>query len=1157
MNNTSVRISQEPPSRTSMNYAALLESGMELIRRLASETWSDHNVHDPGITLLEAFSYAMTELGFRLQLDVADLIRSGEGSALPDLIPVHRALPSAPVTTEDLRRVLLDHPLVNEAWIATTTDSEVPFYEAAGMDPPLTYTTGTPKVELRGLYEVMLAFEKRNLNSNTYSFTLTTDAGDMQVDIALPYWDEAEAAPFRASANVDGVAMIAPEGRPAGQVWRALAEPQSYFGTLRVNYTEAGGAPSSIDLWVLLRIANELEQPAATVPDILAAARGQLETNEPASPIGQFVARVQEANQGVLQIQRYLESWRNLCEYPVRLKVARIQEIGLNARIEVTGSTDLEQLLADIFFTIDLALSPPVQFASLAEMRALGNTAEALYDGPLLQHGFLKASETESLVHHDKIYTSDILRIIMRLRSSSGTDVVAQENPTGRDIVAVTDLTLKNYVNNRPIVTDAPNCLNLVEIERYRPRLSLSKSRITFVREDLEVPYDARRVVALFEEKQQYYRNSTQPQAFSPIWPVQPGEELPVEDYFAFQNELPRIYGVGEGGVSKGIGQTGKSRALQTHGYLLLFEQFMADLTAQIGHINRFFSASPDEQSTYFTRALFELPGMKKLLKRVPADADWPSYIADPNNPYRLALQAAVESREQFLDRRNRMLDHLLARQGEEMVTWAQERHRWAQKELTKSLLLAPSPADPDQLLTQMDARRQAVNAGLIRDKADFLAAVPELNASKLEGFGHPLRRYPERVQLEQPPAGFHWILLVEGEQRLRSADSFLTAAAATIEAEDAALLAAQRNFYQVESAGAGRLQYQLRAGAEETSQVVGASLRTWTTSSAAEAAADVTAALFATLRRETAMMPMERRIAHLTGIRSRVRRRLSVPIEDFFEIYDEVDADGIIEKRWRLWSSPGYTGQVLLSSSDHFTAPTDEAAVALAQASIQRVLRYGLDSWNYRVSPAGPDTFNFELIHPSGETLGLRFPSLPTEAEAQAAIHGTIRHLYEMYSAEGFHTVEHLLLRPRQAGDSFLSLPLKDLEREQDPYSQRLSLIFPSGYARDFSLDSEEPPQPAAPRRFRDPEFRRHVERIVQQVCPAHLLSKIYWVDRHIPLTPTSPTFETLPSCFEHFEAVYFRWLETQLIPGIEESEVNAAREALVISLNGVANDT
>ena len=69
---------------------------------------------------------------------------------------------------------------------------------------------------------------------------------------------------------------------------------------------------------------------------------------------------------------------------------------------------------------------------------------------------------------------------------------------------------------------------------------------------------------------------------------------------------------------------------------------------------------------------------------------------------------------------------------------------------------------------------------------------------------------------------------------------------------------------------------------------------------------------------------------------------------------------------------------------------------------------------------------------------------------------------------------------------------------RERDPYSQRISFVFPSGYARDFSLPRDTAPTtPVTPDRFRDPEFRRHAERVIQQACPAHLMPTMYWVDQ------------------------------------------------------------
>ncbi|ETX04010.1 MAG: hypothetical protein ETSY2_31285 [Candidatus Entotheonella gemina] len=919
---------------------------MELIRQLARETWTDHHVHDPGITLLEAFIYAMTELGFRIQLDMPDLLRSGEAHGSADLVPAHRALPCGPVTSRDLRHLLLDHPLVSDARITTEANSDVPFYEDETVDPPFTYAPGTRRVRPSGLFEVMIEFEERIWNSNTY--TLQVDAGGQlySLDMALPHWDEDQAAPFRTGATINTVSMQ-PDGTVA---WRPLEESQTYFGELQVDYTDADGS-AAIVLWVLLNITGTLAQPALVTPVILDAARSVVETIGAGSLIARFEQRVQAAYGAVQEVQRYLETWRNLCEAPIPISVARVQEIAIRAHIEVTSSHDLEHMLADIFLAIDHMLSPPLRFYSLAELRDRGKDTEHLFNGPLLQHGFLDEAEVGGPANPSEIYLSDILRLIMLRRSPAGTDLITQENPTGRDIVAVTNLTVSNYVNNRPITVDAKDCLHLVEVERYRPRLSLAKSRIILVRNGAEVNYDTSRVANLFPEMQEQARTITLPQNPSPIWPVPRGEALPVEDYYPIQNDLPPLYGVGETGLAPSASRERRATALQLQGYLLLFEQFLADITAQLGHINRFFTANPEAQATYFTRALLDLPEVHKLLRSFPSGGDWQAFVSDPQNPYRRALQEGVESRDHFLDRRNRMLDHLLARQGEETVAWAQELHRWAQTQLAEANLQAM------ELPAGMEARRRAANAHLIRSKAAFLLDAPELNANRMQAFGNPLRRRNELLRIEPSGSDYNWTLTLDGQALLRSVTAYATPGAATIAAEEAMILAAQNTFYDRVPVPGGEHRYRVKDGPEATARVVGESLQTWLTEPAAQSALAAAAARFAAIRLEASLTPMEQRIAHLTGIRRRVRQRLLVPGDAFFEIFD----NGVsTEKSWRLWEFPGYSGRELLSSVSSFTAPTEEEAIMLAGQSIRQVMRYGMDVWHYQVSPVAPDLHTF-----------------------------------------------------------------------------------------------------------------------------------------------------------------------------------------------------
>ena len=69
-------ISKNPNLKPGEDFTFLREEGIQLIRKLAGLVWTDYNAHDPGITLLEAFSYSLTELGLRASLDMKDIISS-------------------------------------------------------------------------------------------------------------------------------------------------------------------------------------------------------------------------------------------------------------------------------------------------------------------------------------------------------------------------------------------------------------------------------------------------------------------------------------------------------------------------------------------------------------------------------------------------------------------------------------------------------------------------------------------------------------------------------------------------------------------------------------------------------------------------------------------------------------------------------------------------------------------------------------------------------------------------------------------------------------------------------------------------------------------------------------------------------------------------
>lgn len=113
------------PAPTS--FEALRSEGLRLVRTLAIDTWTDYNLHDPGVTILEQLCYALTDLDYRTDFPVADLLTGADGRidyAGLALHPPAAVLPARPCTADDYRGALLDTiaSLAN-AWVRADVDA--------------------------------------------------------------------------------------------------------------------------------------------------------------------------------------------------------------------------------------------------------------------------------------------------------------------------------------------------------------------------------------------------------------------------------------------------------------------------------------------------------------------------------------------------------------------------------------------------------------------------------------------------------------------------------------------------------------------------------------------------------------------------------------------------------------------------------------------------------------------------------------------------------------------------------------------------------------------------------------------------------------------------------------------------------------------------
>jgi len=121
---TSLSIKEIEKPKDALNYDYLKEHALETIQKLSGKVWTDYNIHDPGITMLEILCYAVTELGYRSQYDIKDLLAK-ENSLAPKekdtLFPASQIIPSRPLTIRDYKKILLDIDGVKNATISPSS----------------------------------------------------------------------------------------------------------------------------------------------------------------------------------------------------------------------------------------------------------------------------------------------------------------------------------------------------------------------------------------------------------------------------------------------------------------------------------------------------------------------------------------------------------------------------------------------------------------------------------------------------------------------------------------------------------------------------------------------------------------------------------------------------------------------------------------------------------------------------------------------------------------------------------------------------------------------------------------------------------------------------------------------------------------------------
>lgn len=709
-----ITILKNPVLNNSEDFNFLRSKGMEYIEALSSSLWTDYNIHDPGITLLELLCYAITDLGYRTSFDIKDILDEAPGVKADHnkqaFFTAREILTVNPWTIQDYRKLLIDIDGIKNAWLfckEISCDDLLIYANCA--KSILQYSPPTEhQIIINGFYDVLIEFEEEegvgDLNSGKikYNFSFTTDSLNLEystaaIEMRLPAWHDLEAnksvyKSFRSTDTViTGIIVKFISGNkgdnsniPQNELARALRKP--LYATIDIIY-----ATDKADLTVTetltlsdipftVSFSSESDRKIIQLSDLALA----IEDSSASGIIPKYLEKIKKADEVIAETRSVLHQHRNLCEDFCSVKGIEVEDMAICADMDLSSDADIEQVMARAYYLISQYFSPDIRFYSLKELLQAGTAVEEIFEGPKLNSGFINNNELDQTRLKEELYTSDIINLLADIPG----------------VIAIRNLVIVKYdkEGNR-IQSESwtmPVTLN------HQPRLYIEGSKfllfkngLPFLPDKLELS-DSLQVIRGMNAHLQYSVTDND-------LPVPEGTYYQLNSYQPVQYGLPLTYGLGDGGLPLNAPDKRRAQAKQLKAFLLVFEQILVNYLEQLSHVKDLFSLDKTVSKTYFSRLLDndDINGISDLYAQVNGA------IVDQTT-----LDDLTESKTVFLDRRNRFLDSLMARFAERFTDYA-------------------------LMLYSYEGNKKLADKILINNKISFLKDLPFMSANRAKAFNY------------------------------------------------------------------------------------------------------------------------------------------------------------------------------------------------------------------------------------------------------------------------------------------------------------------------------------------------------------------------------------------------------------------------------------
>lgn len=644
----------------SQDYEFLRQEGLKHIERLSHDLWTDYNAHDPGITILEALCYAITELGYRCGFDIKDLLTDENGNIVDSqtFFTAKEILTNEPLTINDYRKLLIDITGVHNAFLYSGNViydekknphpvNEAPVYADCKKDE-LTFEPDSMPLYLSGLYRVLLDLDYDDsfgdLNNGDIIIgnpgTAKFAEGEFLFSIELPSWKDADFNFAEAAKD---------ESRISSAV---ISEKEKYW-SCKLTLTDNTTGKFKITL------PKNPDSKTVLASDVQAMFDNK---NFVSGIFNAYFEKITKAKNIVRTAVKTLHKHRNLCEDFLSVTTVDVEDIAFCFDVDVKPEADIEKIQAEIFYAIENYLNPSVDFYSLKELLDKKIPVDEIFEGTILEHGFIETAQLEKAILRQDIHTSDIINLLMDIEG----------------VLSIRNFVMSKYDNDGSPVknyTGLKWCMAITPL--HKPVLSQDKSKILLFKN--QIPFIARyaevrdTIQILHAQRSRAKLNGLEDDI-----PVPAGEKRDSESYWPVQYDFPQTYGIGQFGLPSNAKPRRIAQQRQLKAYLMFYEQLLADFFSQLSNAHQLFSIS-DIRQTYYAQFLNDIKDIESIYRKTQHAEPPPNEISlkdvfqnsDSTAINKNSWQDLYEPKDLFEDRRNRFLDHLLSRFAESFNDYA------------------------------------------------------------------------------------------------------------------------------------------------------------------------------------------------------------------------------------------------------------------------------------------------------------------------------------------------------------------------------------------------------------------------------------------------------------------------------------------------------